>query len=77
MANNKLERLVAVSYNLHGYNQVIVHGCAPSGYGASSIIPKPKKHNINVADSNNGYQVTLLHLDLDLKKNLGCRDRIT
>jgi len=32
---------------------IIVHGCAPSGFGDSSIIPIPKKHNINVADSNN------------------------
>jgi len=32
---------------------MIVHVCAPPGIGASSIIPIPKKHNINVADSKN------------------------
>jgi len=38
---------------------MIVHGCAPSGFGASSIIPIPKKHNINVADSNNFRGIAL------------------
>jgi len=38
---------------------MIVHGCAPSGFGASSIIPIPKKHNINVADSNNFLGIAL------------------
>jgi len=32
---------------------MIVHGCAPSGFGASLIIPIPKKHKINFADCNN------------------------
>jgi len=38
---------------------MIVHGSAPSGFGASSIIPIPKKHNINVADSNNCRGIAL------------------
>jgi len=38
---------------------MIVHGCAPSGFGASSVISIPKKHNINVADSNNFRGIAL------------------
>ena len=41
------------------FTSMIVHGCAPSGFGASSIIPIPKKHNINVADSNNFRGIAL------------------
>jgi len=49
-------------FNAFLFTCMIVHGCAPSGIagiGASSIIPIPKKHNINVTDSNNFRGIAL------------------
>ena len=38
---------------------MIVHGCAPTEFGTSTIIPIPKKQNINLADSNNFRGIAL------------------
>jgi hypothetical protein len=35
------------------FTGMITHGTAPKEFAVSTIIPIPKKHNINVADSNN------------------------
>ena len=38
---------------------MVIHGTAPKEFAASTIIPIPKKHNINVADSNNFRGIAL------------------
>jgi len=41
------------------FTAMVIHGSAPRAFGASTIIPIPKKHNINVADSNNFRGIAL------------------
>ena len=41
------------------FTAMIIHGCSPTEFGACTIIPIPKKQNINVADSNNFRGIAL------------------
>lgn len=38
---------------------MVIHGCTPKEFGVSTIIPIPKKHNINAMDSNNFRGIAL------------------
>lgn len=41
------------------FTSMIIHGCSPAEFAACTIIPIPKKQNINVADSNNFRGIAL------------------
>jgi hypothetical protein len=41
------------------FTSMIIHGCSPTEFGACTIVPIPKKQNINVADSNNFRDIAL------------------
>jgi endonuclease/exonuclease/phosphatase family metal-dependent hydrolase len=41
------------------FTSMVTHGCPPREFGISTIIPIPKKHNINASDSNNFRGIAL------------------
>jgi hypothetical protein len=41
------------------FTSMAIHGTVPKEFAASTIIPIPKKHNINVVNSNNFHGITL------------------
>jgi len=66
------------------FTSMIIHGSAPKDFGISTIIPIPKKHNVNTADSNNFRGIALSsvfcklfdHIILDKFQNKLCTSEL-